>query len=137
MKSKLKKLGVGIVYLIGSRATGNQRINSDFDFAVVMKDMKKISKGTLEMYNELYDIFSDAIPKIHVDLPFPDNMIELDIVFLHTAPLYYAMEAVQRGKILFETSASFRADFEQKTILEYTDMEPFIRNHGNIILQNL
>lgn len=134
MKTKLKKLGVGVIYLIGSRAMENARANSDFDFAVVMKDSKKLSKGTLDLYHKLYQIFSDAVPDIHIKLPFPDNMIEIDIVFLQTAPLYYSIAARDKGKVLYEISPLFRADYEEQITNEYMDFEPLRREQETAIL---
>ena len=133
-KTRLKKLGVGVIYLIGSRATQNTRPNSDFDFAVVMKGTKKLSKGTLNLYHKLYQIFSDAVPKLHVKLPFPDNMIEIDIVFLQTAPLYYSIAARDKGIILYEISPRFRASYEERITNEYMDFEPLRREQETAIL---
>lgn len=134
MKTKLKKLGVGVIYLIGSRAITNARPNSDFDFAVVMKDPKKLSKGTLNLYHELYQIFSDAVPNIRIKLPFPDNMIEIDIVFLQTAPLYYSIAARDKGIVLYEISPRFRANYEAQITNEYMDFEPLRREQEAAIL---
>lgn len=133
-KQKLQRLGVDVVYLIGSRALGLQRPNSDFDLAVVMHNPSKLQKHELKMYDELYKIFSATLPKIPVASPYPYNIINIDIIFLQKAPLYYALEAAKNGKILFEISAQLRTAFEEKNIQEYADIEPLLKSHEQVIL---
>lgn len=125
-KNELKRLGVAVVYLIGSRATGAARRNSDYDFAVVMQKKESLRNEQL-LYDKLYEILSKTLPKGKSKNAYPNNMINIDIIFLQTAPLYYTIEARDNGKVLFEISPIFRADFEERATLEYLDFEPFRR----------
>ncbi len=126
-RNKLKKLGVGLVFLIGSQATGIARKTSDFDFGIVMNNPRTLKKGKSKLYEELEAILSESIPPL----------IGLDIVFLQEAPLYYAKDAIAEGKILFQISPIFLADFREKTMLEYADIEPQIRAHEKIVLSRI
>lgn len=135
--NKLKKLGVGLVFLIGSRATGTARKNSDFDFGIVMKNPETLKKRKNKLYEELETILTEVIPPNKNGLKNRENLIGLDIVFLQEAPLYYAKDATNEGKILFESSPVFHADFKEKIMLEYGDMEPIIRAHGEVVLSQI
>lgn len=126
IQRELKKQGVGVVYLIGSRAIGMARPNSDVDFAIVMKEKKQL-KNTLKLHETLYALLSKCLkPR--------DKAKDIDVIFLDTAPLYYAIAARDEGQVLFEISPHFRLDFEEKITLDYADFEPFRREQERVTL---
>lgn len=134
IKGTLKDLGVGVVYLIGSHARGTANALSDVDFAVVMKN-KKAFRDTEALYQELYGLFSDAVLSFKGLKTVPSGILSLDIVFLDTAPLYYALAARDSGQILFEISPDFRAHFEEQATLKYADFEPLRREQEKVTLK--
>ncbi len=72
-KAELKKIGVSVVYLFGSRATGRESHTSDVDIGVVLREP---IEDTRSSYKVLYELFSAIYPPSRVD-----------IVFLHKASL--------------------------------------------------
>src|SRR3989344_3943286 len=95
-EDKLKKLGVGLVYLFGSQAEGTAGPSSDFDIGVVFLDPSARRGDTSKLYQSLYEIFSDAF-----DL---SSFRSMDIVFLERASLELRFDAISREIVLFEIS---------------------------------
>jgi len=121
--SKMKKLKVGIVYLYGSYAEKVNRYNSDFDLGVVFQDLA-VLKNSLRLYSELYDLFSNELP-----VTFQK---EVDIVFLQRAPISLKFEAINKGKVLFETSPYLRVKFEEEVIRKYLDFAPYLKEYEKV-----
>lgn len=57
---KLKELRVGLVYLFGSYAEGVAGPGSDIDVGVVVTDKALVKGSITEIYNKLFDIFTDV-----------------------------------------------------------------------------
>lgn len=113
-EDRLQELGVAVIYAFGSRATGRHLAFSDFDIGVVMKDVSELQDQLPKCYPELYDILSSDVP----DSPFGPK---LDISFLQRANPALGMKAIIEGRILFESSAMARADFEELMFVRYND----------------
>src|SRR3989304_1452182 len=114
VKTKLKELGVSIIYLFGSRAGGTSTPMSDMDIGVVLKgEMTLYDSRTL--YNDLYDLFSGLYP-----------LVELDIVFLQSAPLTLQYHAIREGKVLYEENPQLTAYYEAYVISMYLDFKPVL-----------
>ncbi|HLE18600.1 MAG TPA: nucleotidyltransferase domain-containing protein [Syntrophales bacterium] len=114
VKTKLKELGVSIIYLFGSRAGGTSTPMSDMDIGVVLKgEMTLYDSRTL--YNDLYDLLSGLYP-----------LVELDIVFLQSAPLTLQYHAIREGKVLYEENPQLTADYEAYVISMYLDFKPVL-----------
>lgn len=126
---KLKELKVGLVYLFGSQAEGAAGPASDFDVGIVFTDHEIIFGNTTEVYNALYDIFSELF-----DL---SNFRNIDIVFLERASLELRFDVISHGKILFETSQEFRADFEDRIEALYRDFKPLLDEFNRTILERV
>ena len=113
-RENLKKLGISIVYLFGSRIVGKRTPLSDVDIGVIFKDATQCrEKGSL--YTRLFELFSDSYPAT-----------KIDIVFLQTAPLSLQYSAVKEGKILFEENPVFTADYEYSIMNQYVDFRPVL-----------
>jgi len=121
--SKMKGLDVGVVYLYGSRAECVSRPKSDFDLGVVFRHLA-ILENSLQIYSELYDLFSEEFPVTF--------QREVDIVFLQRASIQLRFEAVNKGKVLFEISPYFRVKFEEEVIRRYLDFIPFLREYERV-----
>ena len=111
-KERLKGLGVSIVYLFGSRATGRKAQSSDTDIGVVFRDFE-FGNDKRDAYHALYQLFSEL---------YRDS--RLDIVFLQTSPLSLQYSAIKEGKILFENDPIATANYENQTINQYLDFRP-------------
>ena len=125
-KQELEKLGVAVVYLFGSRAEGVAGELSDFDVAVLFRDPSVTRSNANELYNKLYDIFSDAFDA--------SGFKNIDIVFLERAPLELQFDVVRHGKILCEISRDIRTDFEHRTAMLYFDFKPLLEYFNKQVL---
>jgi predicted nucleotidyltransferase len=117
---RLKSLDIGVIYLFGSQAQGTANFASDFDIGVVLIDPSPLSdyKEYGKIYDELHEIFFDLFIK--------DRRIEVDIVPLQKAPYSIRFEAIKHGKVLYEISSEFRANFEEFTTKMYLDFKPLL-----------
>jgi predicted nucleotidyltransferase len=109
---KLKKFKVGVVYLFGSAVEKLDSKLSDIDIGIVFTD-PAILKDSLKLYTQLSDIFYESLkPKR-----------EIDVVFLQQASLSLQVNAINKGKILYEISSEFRANYEERVLNEYLDFK--------------
>jgi len=113
-KDKLKRLGILIVYLFGSRITGGGNKLSDIDIGVVLKDLPS-NGDTRVLYNALYKLFSELYPNS-----------KIDIVFLQKSPLSLQYSAIKDGKVLFEEDPVLTADYEYGVVNQYLDFRPVL-----------
>jgi predicted nucleotidyltransferase len=111
-KERLKELGVSIVYLFGSRATGRRTRSSDIDIGVVFRELE-FGGDHRAVYHALYQLFSEA---------YPDS--KLDIVLLQASPVSLQYSAIKEGKILFEIDPVFTTNYENQTVNRYLDFRP-------------
>ena len=112
--AKLRKLGVAIVYLFGSKAAGTSTPTSDTDIGVVLKE-PAAAENAIVLYNALYDLFAERYPNSTIDL-----------VFLQSAPLPLQYYAVRDGMILFEADAAIASDYAAYVINGYLDFKPLL-----------
>ena len=122
--NKLKKLRVGIVYLFGSEVRGNTLPLSDVDIGIVFTDIS-VLKDSLKIYDELYRLFTEVYPLKR----------EIDIVFLQNSSLPLQFEAAFEGKVLYEVSPDFRADYTEKVLKDYLDFKPLLEELDKITLE--
>ena len=113
-KGKCGELGVSIVYLFGSSATGQKTRLSDVDIGVVFK-VHPHGSDTRAIYDASYRLFSALYPASKVD-----------IVFLQAAPLSLQYSAIKEGKIIFEEDPALTCDYENRVINEYLDFRPVL-----------
>ncbi len=62
-KKKLKELGVGTVYLFGSRATDTALENSDYDIGIVFLNVKQVYENDINLFTALYEILINDFPE--------------------------------------------------------------------------
>ena len=114
LKAKLKKLGVAVVCLFGSKATARTTRLSDIDIGIVLKK-PPFGKDTRALYQALYEIFTEIYPNS-----------KLDIIFLQTSALTLQYSAIRDGKILFEEDPRFSADYINLVVNQYLDFKPVL-----------
>lgn len=123
-KKQLQDLGVLAVYLFGSVAEGYDAPHSDVDIGVVFK--QPLQADSLDLYNQLYDIFTAV---------FPGK--EVDIVLADRATLELKADMIAQGILLFESSSEARMDFESKITLLYADFKPVLQFFNSSILSRI
>ncbi len=111
-KQKLAAMGVGVVYLYGSRVQGTAYEHSDYDVGVVFSDL--VVPLSMENYGALYDCLS-------IDIPDELYGPKLDIAILQNANARLQLDAIQYGSVLFESDPSVRANYEESVIKRYDD----------------
>lgn len=126
---KLKNLQVGLVYLFGSYAEGVAGSGSDIDVGVVMTDKVLVKGSITEIYNNLFDIFTDVFDM--------SNFKTIDIVFLDRAPLELCFDVISHGIVLHKISPEFRMDFEDHTEALYRDFYPILQEFNRAILARI
>ena len=113
LAQKLEALGVGVLYLFGSRVRGVAREKSDYDLGVVFRCLETADVD-LELYNELYDVLNEIFPDM-IDGP------RLDISFLQNANAALQMSAIRYGTVFYESDPVFRANYEESVLKKYDD----------------
>ncbi len=119
----LQRLGVSLVYQFGSSAEGKSSPLSDVDIGIVFTDKSSLNKDFSQIYNQLYDIFTDV---------FPGRKI--DIVFLQKSSLELRFDVIKHGKILFAASSADKFNFEERTMLFYADFKPLLNEFNEAIV---
>lgn len=123
----LKTTDVVSIYLFGSRAQGLETENSDFDYAVLTKSNHELHD---DLYLKLYDIFCEISPRT-----LKNDII--DIVFLKNIGLELKFHVIRYGKILYDSDAVKRLEFEIQTNLLYCDFKPILDMFDKNILEGL
>lgn len=109
--TQLQPLGVAVIYLFGSRAQGLEGPMSDYDFGILLRDPLPPGPKRRQLYLALHEILEDIINQ-------PTN---IDIVFLHDAPMHLRLHVIRHGVILFETDARLRGRFHEHTMMTAAD----------------
>jgi len=107
----LKNLGISAAVLFGSRAIGTAREGSDYDIGVLLSGS---TQRRTEIYNALYDMLSSKI----------QSLVNIDIVFLESAPGELRAHVMKHGKPIFEANANVFANFRERVMTEYADFAP-------------
>lgn len=123
LKEKLDQLGIAIVYLFGSKATGRESPISDIDIGVVLKNAPSV-KDARDIYQKLYELFTEIYPSE-----------KLDIVFLQDASLPLQYSAICEGRILFEADPIFTADFKHYVMNQYLDFRSILDYFDKITME--
>ncbi|MHA1336298.1 MAG: type VII toxin-antitoxin system MntA family adenylyltransferase antitoxin [Promethearchaeota archaeon] len=113
-KEKIKEIAlkhnISLIYLFGSKATGNDSKLSDIDIAVLLDkyDQEKIKDLMLDLIFEFSQIFKND---------------KIDLVILNKAPLALQYNVVAHGKVLYERDIGVRMVYENKAIKLYLDFK--------------
>ena len=113
----LQALGVATLYLFGSRAQGVAREDSDYDFGILLKNPSVLKTGSQTLYQKIFELLEDTVRGLKT----------LDIVFLDRAPLQLRYHVIRVGIPLLDADPIRRGRFEERTLLEHADFEPYRR----------
>ena len=118
-KEDLKAYSISALILFGSQAQDLAGSKSDFDIGVISSDQKMLydDNKRKNTYDFLYNLFSDKI----------NRLVDIDIVFLETAPAELQSHVIKYGKIIFESSPGIFDNFKARIMEQYADFAP-LRN---------
>ena len=112
---------VRLVYLFGSRATGEQLgPMSDYDFGVL------VERETADLFALQARLTYEFIQIVDTDL--------VDVVMLNQAPIELAFNVIDRGVLLYERDLATRVEYEAYVMGRYGDYLPVLRQRRHDIL---
>jgi len=120
-------MGIEVIYLFGSYVQGFKTPLSDIDIGVVFAKPEKYQDNTLEVYNKLYDVFTDIFP----------NTKEVDIVFLQFTPISLQFNAIKDGEIIYESNSKARFCYQESVLKKYLDLKYFYNLRYKAILTRI
>lgn len=103
---------ISLVYLFGSRVTGEIGPLSDYDFAILCDP----SLDVLDLQARLQHALT---------LLLGSNRI--DVVILHRAPIELAYHVIAEGALLFQRQSTERIEYEAGVLTRYGDYLPVLR----------
>jgi len=112
IKETALKYDLQLIYLFGSKATGQDTKMSDFDIAVLINNAKAYNLKKL-----ILDLIFDCSQIFHSD--------KIDLVILNNASLAVQYNVISDGKILYELDPEIRYDYEVKVISLYLDFKRY------------
>ena len=115
--------GVVLAYLFGSHARGRAWAHSDVDVAVLLEgrpDSDRCFDMRLEVIGGLMGI-------LHTN--------DVDVLILNQAPPALRYAVLRDGIILFCRDRQAMIEFRVRTLNEYLDFKPFLKRHGDAILE--
>lgn len=131
LRTRLKGLGVAVVYLYGSEALGVASRLSDLDVGVVLErpDLLREREERARLRSELSRYLEPVLAE--------RGDREIDLVFLQTASPVLQFEAIRAGSPLFVADPIFKADYEAAVIRDYLDIQPFVEAHYQAALDRI
>lgn len=132
-----EKINILAIYLFGSHAVGNTHPLSDVDIGVVFKEPEKYRDKTLQLYTELYKVFTEVLPKEYLRHRFKKKEHEFDLVFLQFAPIHLQFYAIRNANILYENNREKRLDYEEYIIKRFCDLKYFYDLYYKSVLERI
>jgi len=122
-QEKLYDCGIGALIVFGSQIDKTAHEGSDIDIGVVFRDLKPLKSDPVNVYGTLHEELSEK---------FGENV---DVVYLHEAPLSLQFTAVSEGIPIFYISPEFFYDYKERVILLYLDFRYFEKIFNDALLQ--
>ena len=130
-------MGIKVIYLFGSYGQGHPHQLSDVDIGIVFEKPERYKENTLKVYNKLYDIFTDVLPRDYLYRRFKLRKHEFDIVFLQFGPISLQFRAVRDGKVLYEKDEELRFRYQEKVMTRNADLDYFHNMRYRAILERI
>jgi len=105
-------------YLFGSAIRGGFNKESDVDVALYFNERMSSEKQFQKRIRLMEQLQNKTERKVEVV-----NLSEINSIFLKFV-------IIKEGKVILERDHSFRVDFELKTMNEYYDFQPFLREYN-------
>ncbi len=112
-----------VAYLFGSQTTGQARLNSDVDVAILLEQTDRWSQ--FEERLRLIDELESLIYK------------KVDVVVLNHAPPLLAQQVLLQKRLLFERDINKRIEFEVTASKIYADLKPMYEFFWQNLLQKV
>jgi predicted nucleotidyltransferase len=109
-----------LVYLFGSRLSGNVGPMSDYDLAVFVEKYDDSERVLAELSHAAAVVF------------IPDRV---DVVPLNHAPVELAYAVIAQGECIFQKDNATRVEYEAKVLSMYGDYLPVLRAQREDILR--
>ena len=106
----------------GSAASGKTNLESDIDLAFYLED------------KEVKDFFKKRLFLTEKIQSLLKKRVEV-IILNEIRSIFFKFVIIKEGKIILERDHTRRIDFELKTMQEYYDFQPFIKEYNEAYLQ--
>lgn len=127
IEEKIKKTfekdkNILFAYVFGSQVSGRANFESDIDVAVFLdeKRVKDVFKKRLHLIEEL-----QAKLKKNTEV----------VILNEIRSIFFKFVIIKEGMLVFEGDHSQRVDFELKTMQEYYDYQPFLKEYDKAYLK--
>lgn len=117
---------IQFAYLFGSRATGHEKPNSDFDIAIYPINSLSSKMETLTYLSQI-EIRLENILKTD----------KIDLINLRDATPLLRFKIIKNGVLIFEKSKNERVNLVTKWLSEYFDIKPFLDYRNKIVCNEL
>lgn len=124
--NQFKKLGISVIYIYGSQATGLAKSASDIDIGIVFEDPEKYKDKTIKVYSELYSIFTDIFPKK-----------EVDVVLLQFASPTLQFKAASEGVTIYQQNERNSFQYKETVVKKYADIKHFLDLRAQEVLNRI
>ncbi len=114
-----EKPNLRLVYIFGSRVSGNVGPLSDYDFAILFSQDPEAG-GVCALKHRIAGFLGTD---------------RIDLVVLNRAPVELKYNVVTTGKVLYEESRKALVEFEARTLSSYFDSLPVLRRHRKELLE--
>ena len=108
-----------LVYIFGSRVSGQVGPRSDYDFAILFLEQPGAGRVCALKHRIAEFLGTDQI----------------DLVVLNRAPVELWYNVVATGRVLYEKSRAVLVEFEAETLSFYFDLLPVLRRHRKELLE--
>lgn len=119
-QSDLRKHGIQVLILFGSRAQGIGKSDSDYDIGV-------IGPNRTSSYDFLYALLAEKI----------NQLVNIDIVFLPDAPMELQSHVAKYGIVLYQQEPISFANFREQVMRTYADFAPLRQIFQQATLQRI
>jgi len=118
---------VRLAWLFGSRARGAARRDSDVDVAVLIGNACAAGPGAVK--DTMFRVIGALGRFVRSDL--------VDLLILDRAPPLLRHRVIRDGVLLYARSDAERARFVRRTLKEYLDLEPRLREQNRLRIRRL
>jgi len=112
-----KKPEVATVYLYGSYARGDAKIDSDIDLAVLVTDTRKYKGSGIPQVVFALDLSKITGKKVEVQ-----DLTACSVEFAH--------RVLSEGKLLTSNNEKDRVNFQTSTVRKYFDLKPILDEYN-------
>lgn len=110
---------VAAAYLFGSRARGDAREDSDWDFAILLSRPFRDPYDLVRLQERLEEALGGRV----------------DLLVLNSASVEIAFKVLKEGVLVYEADRDFRADFEVLVMKKYFDLKPLLEERCRHLLE--